>query len=195
MADSKSRACALCRKAYSFCPRCPQDADKPTYFFTFCSENCKDIYHTTSAFENGTITADEAKAQLDKLDLSKLDSFGESYKSSITKITSQGNSASIPFIYAEDVIPTAVEVEETTETTETVETVDESADTTDSVEVTEVTEDTEIREIIESLKRRLIAMLNSDLLKLKNSKNIIYGEVDTLFKESDFPIFYDFRKS
>jgi endogenous inhibitor of DNA gyrase (YacG/DUF329 family) len=146
MADSKSRTCALCRKSYSFCPRCPQDADKPTYFFTFCSENCKDIYHTTSAFENGTITADEATAQLDKLDLSKLDSFGESYKSSIAKIASQGNGTFTPFIYAADVTPTAVEVEETTETAKTVETVDETADATDSVEVAEVTEDTEIKE-------------------------------------------------
>lgn len=84
--DSKLRTCVCCGEKYSFCPRCPQDADKPLYYFSFCSNNCHDIYEITSRFENGQITANEAKNKLDKLDLSKLNSYGESYKSSIDKI-------------------------------------------------------------------------------------------------------------
>lgn len=46
------------------------------------------IYDITSKYENGQISASESKMELDKLDLSKLDKFGESYKTSIEKINS-----------------------------------------------------------------------------------------------------------
>ena len=84
--DSKLRTCVCCGEKYSFCPRCPQDADKPLYYFSFCSNNCHDIYEITSRFENGQITANEAKNKLDKLNLSNLNNYGESYKLSIDKI-------------------------------------------------------------------------------------------------------------
>lgn len=86
MTKKKMRKCAVCRTEYTYCNRCQEDKDKPTWYFTFCSSNCKDIYDATSKFENGQLTEDEAKKILDKLDLSKVDNFGQSYKSSITKI-------------------------------------------------------------------------------------------------------------
>ena len=82
------KICATCRCSYNFCPKCNKDKDKPLWYFTFCSQNCHDIYETTSSFENGKINADEAKSKLDNLNLSKLDNFGESYKKSIDKIMS-----------------------------------------------------------------------------------------------------------
>lgn len=82
------KICATCRSSYNFCPKCNKDKNKPLWYFTFCSQNCHDIYETTSNFENGKINADEAKLQLNNLDLSKLDNFGESYKKSINKIMS-----------------------------------------------------------------------------------------------------------
>ena len=80
------RTCAVCKENYEFCPRCKKDTEKPLWYFTFCGENCKDIYDITSKFENNKLSADEAKEQLNRLDLSKRDSFGESYKISINKI-------------------------------------------------------------------------------------------------------------
>ena len=80
--------CATCRCSYNFCPKCNKDKDKPLWYFTFCSQNCHDIYDTTSKFEDGLIDASEAKSQLDNLNLSNLDNFGESYKKSINKIMS-----------------------------------------------------------------------------------------------------------
>ena len=100
------KICATCRCSYNFCPKCNKDKDKPLWYFTFCSQNCHDIYETTSSFENGKIDADEAKLKLNNLNLSKLDNFGESYKKSINKII---NSASIK----ESVITEDVVVEET----------------------------------------------------------------------------------
>ena len=90
--ERKLRTCAVCLNHYKFCNKCREDADKPLWYFTFCSINCHDIYDITSKFEDGRIDAKKAKAQLDKLDLSKLDNFGESYKKSINKII---NSASV----------------------------------------------------------------------------------------------------
>ena len=85
------KICATCRSNYDFCPKCNKDKDKPLWYFTFCSQNCHDIYEITSSFENGNINADEAKLQLDNLNLSKLDNFGESYKKSIDKIMSSAS--------------------------------------------------------------------------------------------------------
>ena len=82
------KICATCRCSYNFCPKCNKDKDKPLWYFTFCSQNCHDIYDTTSKFEDGLIDASEAKSQLDNLNLSNLDNFGESYKKSINKIMS-----------------------------------------------------------------------------------------------------------
>ena len=82
------KICSTCRCSYNFCPKCDKDKDKPLWYFTFCSQNCHDIYETTSSFENGKIDANEAKLRLNNLNLSKLDNFGESYKKSINKIMS-----------------------------------------------------------------------------------------------------------
>lgn len=102
----KYRICSVCHFNYDFCNHCNKDKDKPLWYFTFCSQNCHDIYETTSNFENGKINANDAKLQLDNLNLSKLDNFGESYKKSINKII---NSASIK----ESVVTEDVVVEET----------------------------------------------------------------------------------
>lgn len=84
--ERKLRTCAVCRISYKFCNKCREDAGKPLWFFTFCSSNCHDIYDITSKFENNQFDANIAKSELDKLDLSKLNNFGESYKKSIDKI-------------------------------------------------------------------------------------------------------------
>ena len=100
------KICATCRSNYDFCPKCNRDKDKPLWYFTFCSQNCHDIYEITSSFENGKIDANEAKLKLDNLNLSKLDNFGESYKKSIDKIMSS-------VFIRENVITEDVVVEET----------------------------------------------------------------------------------
>lgn len=85
------KICATCRCNYNFCQKCNKDKDKPLWYFTFCSQNCHDIYEITSSFENGNIDTNEAKLRLDNLNLSKLDNFGESYRKSINKIMSSAS--------------------------------------------------------------------------------------------------------
>lgn len=81
-----TRTCAVCRKKYKFCNKCKEDLNKPLWYFSFCSETCHDIYDITSKFENNQIDANEANVELSKINLSKVDNFGESYKNSINKI-------------------------------------------------------------------------------------------------------------
>lgn len=81
------RTCVLCKQNYSYCPVCnPEDRLKPTWYFCYCSDNCHDIDGIASAYEDGRITDIEAKAKLEKLDLSRKEYFGESYKNSIVSI-------------------------------------------------------------------------------------------------------------
>ena len=80
------RTCCVCHKEYSFCLCNPEDRLKPTWHFAYCSENCRDIYAVTSAYEDGDINSIEARKRLESLDLSKKDNFGESYRNSISSI-------------------------------------------------------------------------------------------------------------
>lgn len=84
--EKKLRQCVVCRNQYTFCPRCNDDKNKPLWYFTFDSENCKNIYDVTSKYEDGRLSANEAKDILEKLNLAKINNFGESYKASIAKI-------------------------------------------------------------------------------------------------------------
>lgn len=87
MSKNDLRMCCVCHEEYSFCPVCnPEDRLKPTWHFAYCSENCKDIYNITSSFENGRLSDIDAKAKLEKLDLSRKEYFGESYQNSIASI-------------------------------------------------------------------------------------------------------------
>lgn len=87
MSKNDLRMCCVCHKEYTFCPVCnPEDRLKPTWYFAYCSENCKDIYDVTSSFEDGRLSDIDAIARLEKLNLSEKDSFGESYQKSIASI-------------------------------------------------------------------------------------------------------------
>ena len=125
--DNKMRVCSVCKSSYSYCPHCGEDKLKPTWYFSFCGENCKNIYNVTSKYENKQIDANSAKVKLGELDLSKLDKFGASYKASIGKINS---ATAIMEVVTEKVVETIVEAkdEEIVETVEepmVIETVEE----------------------------------------------------------------------
>lgn len=97
------RTCCVCRREHLFCPQCrPEDRNKPTWYFAYCSENCKDIYTVTSDYEDKKISAEEAKKRLDKLDLSQIANFGESYQKAIMKI----NEETKPVEKADEVLET-----------------------------------------------------------------------------------------
>mgnify|MGYP003174143156 FL=1 len=103
---SKEKICAVCYKSYEYCPVCGKNKDKPAWMFTFCSENCHDIYLITSSYANHKLTANKAKNKLDKLDLSGLNDFGGSYQNVIADINANVISDKIGDISTNDSIPT-----------------------------------------------------------------------------------------
>lgn len=81
------RICSCCKQEYKYCPKCSaKDREKPLWYFSFCSENCKKIFDIASEFEIGHITPQEAYNALSVLDLGRFEYFGTSYKESILKI-------------------------------------------------------------------------------------------------------------
>lgn len=94
------RTCAVCHTKFNFCPVCnKEDRLKPSWHFTFCSDNCHEIYHATVSFEDGEMTAKDAKELLKNCDLSNKERFGLSYQNSIKKINSECATVKSDFPY------------------------------------------------------------------------------------------------
>jgi hypothetical protein len=111
---------------------------KPSFYFSFCSENCRDIYKILTDYSGKNITSADANKQLENLDLSKVDNFGESYKNTISKIRAELSKPDVPV--KEDI--ETVSVEETVENEPTV----EWAQPVPEVENIEETDETNVTE-------------------------------------------------
>lgn len=85
--EKDKRICSVCRTSYNFCPRCNED--KPMWMFTWCSDNCRNIYRTLDAYDSGDMAAIDAKKLIDTYDLSRREYFGESYKRILEQLDSE----------------------------------------------------------------------------------------------------------
>ena len=65
-----ARKCILCGKSYQYCPSCPKDAKKETWYALFDSENCKNISKALTDYNLNKISKDEACSALLACDLS-----------------------------------------------------------------------------------------------------------------------------
>ena len=64
------RKCTLCPShIYEYCPSCKDKKIIEPWRLLFDSENCRDAYHIISEFAFGRLSANEAKSQLDKIDV------------------------------------------------------------------------------------------------------------------------------
>lgn len=73
MSTKKTRICSICRKNYHYCPSCAVDANKPTWMFIFCCENCRSFYNVLNDYRYKLLSRKEAYNELKKLDLSCAD--------------------------------------------------------------------------------------------------------------------------
>lgn len=82
----KNRTCAICGKAYRYCPSCYEDRHLENWHIMFHDENCKNIFHilTDNYFSHISDTA--AAEKLGKCDLSGLESFCPAIKKNIEKL-------------------------------------------------------------------------------------------------------------
>ena len=65
-----ARKCILCGNGYKYCPSCPKDAKKETWYAIFDSENCKNISKALTDYNLHKISKDEARNALLACDLS-----------------------------------------------------------------------------------------------------------------------------
>ena len=72
MSSRKKRKCIICGKEYKYCPTCSEDADKPTWYFICCCETCHEINDILSQHTAGRITSADAKAKLEKIDITNI---------------------------------------------------------------------------------------------------------------------------
>ena len=71
----RNRSCYLCSQDYLYCPTCSQDKMKPSWMAEFHSENCKNIFDIATRFNMQLLTKEEAKAAMEKCDLSNKENF------------------------------------------------------------------------------------------------------------------------
>ena len=65
-----ARKCILCGKEYTYCPSCPKDAKKESWYAIFNNENCKNISKTLTDYNLNKISKVEARHALLECDLS-----------------------------------------------------------------------------------------------------------------------------
>ena len=71
----RDRECYLCGAKYEYCPTCYQDRLKPSYMADFHEENCRNIFDICTRFNMELMSKEEAKAALEKCDLSNKANF------------------------------------------------------------------------------------------------------------------------
>ena len=66
----KNRQCICCSAEYSYCPDCGgHDRFKESWYSTFCSEDCKDLWLTATKFNMGMLEKQDAKDIISALNL------------------------------------------------------------------------------------------------------------------------------
>jgi hypothetical protein len=82
-----ARKCILCGKAYQYCPSCPKDAKKETWYALFDNENCKNISKALTDYNLHKISKDEARSALLVCDLSI--QLNDHYRNEINEIIAE----------------------------------------------------------------------------------------------------------
>lgn len=89
--EKNNRKCLVCGKEYRFCPSCAKDKNKPSWMTMYDTENCRAIFDALVDYNFGNISAVDAKAILDKCDLTI--PLHQNHKNKINKIFSEAKAA------------------------------------------------------------------------------------------------------
>lgn len=85
----RTRKCYLCGEKYSYCPTCSNDRMKPAWMAEFHSENCKNIFDICTRYNMQLLTKEEAKAAIEKCDLSNKANFKDYVKRDLAAILAE----------------------------------------------------------------------------------------------------------
>lgn len=85
MANNKT--CILCHKTYKHCGHCKSEsAFEPSWKSAWDTEECMNIFQILANYNNGAMTASEAKKELIKYDLKDKDSYSPKMKKAAEEI-------------------------------------------------------------------------------------------------------------
>lgn len=79
------KKCIVCGKTYEYCPHCNKGSKNDRWKSSYCSENCRDIFHTCSNFEGKLLSQEEAFNKLNGLNIKSID-VKKSVKGSVDRI-------------------------------------------------------------------------------------------------------------
>lgn len=102
-----NKTCILCGNKYSYCSGCAEFDHLPRWMECYCSENCKDIFNILSSYNMNHKTKEEAKALLEKCDLTMTDTYSEFNKNCINSIMTDKISTLDEITVDETIKPTA----------------------------------------------------------------------------------------
>lgn len=77
MTKKNNKTCICCGTKYTYCNRCEEFDKYPIWMTLYHDENCKEIFMTAADYLAKDISKEEAKAKLEKCDLSAKDTFNK----------------------------------------------------------------------------------------------------------------------
>ena len=80
------RECVVCGAEYTYCNNCREYASKPSWMAIYHDGNCRNIMNIATEYMAGNISKADAKAELDKCDLTNKKNFKESVLKAIDEI-------------------------------------------------------------------------------------------------------------
>ena len=81
-----NRECYTCGRSYYFCPSCPSDTKKETFYNMFCCERCSNIFKTLTDETFKKISTAQCKEKLLKLNVSMNENFKDGIKRHLEKV-------------------------------------------------------------------------------------------------------------
>lgn len=81
-----NRECYTCGQLYYYCPTCPSETKKETFYNMFCGERCSDIFKTLTDETFKRLTTTQCKDRLLGLNVSTNENFKEGVKNHIKRV-------------------------------------------------------------------------------------------------------------
>ena len=107
----RTRNCVVCGTEYTYCNTCREHASLPSWMALYHDENCRSIMNIATEYMAGNLTKADAKAELDKCDLTNKKNFSESVLKAVNEIYATKKSSKAEGIkVAEEIAESAEEI-------------------------------------------------------------------------------------
>ena len=82
----RTRECIVCGVEYTYCNSCREHSSQPSWMAIYHDDNCRSIMNIATEYMAGNLTKADAKAELDKCDLTNKKNFKESVLRAVNEI-------------------------------------------------------------------------------------------------------------